>query len=394
VRNTHLDILLFWFFDDWGKYGRTYEKIASHLATLPEVDQVVCMFPPEIVDGPGALRLLRERRVSPKLALLTEVIAPSAVGAGRLAWTRARARRWMTRRALRRYLGARGFARERTVLWMFPPHPYIDRIRMLVPHRRVVAHVIDDFTTFDRSHWIYPHAMDQYPKIGQWADVIFTASEANRVRFATAGVPCHRFLQAVDECFIAIPSALPHRVTGARPRLGYVGFIMERTELTLLCAVAARRPDWDLLLVGPEYPAGYVRASGILELPNVRWAGELPNAQVPAFLQSLDVCLMPHIDNAYTRSMAPLKIYQYLGSGRPIVSTAVAGIEFAGEHVRVATDTAGFVAHVQDHLDHDRPELSAARIELVRTATWRIRVGEMLPMATGSRGGPAEPSRG
>jgi hypothetical protein len=387
VRDTGFDILLFWFHDDWGTYGRAYQEIASHLATLPEVNRVVCMFPPEVDDAPG---LLRERRLSAKLALLTERIAPSALGAGPLPRIRRRARRWMATRAIRRYFGTHGFVRERTLLWVFPPHPYIDRIRRLVPHRVVVAHVIDDFTTFDRSHWLYPYAIEQYPTIGQWADVIFTASEANRARFATTGVPCHRFLQAVDEAFIATPSVPPRRATGGRPRLGYVGFIMERTDLALLRAVAARRPDWELVLVGPEYPTGYVKASGVLDLPNVRWLGELPNAEIPAFLQSLDVCLMPHVDNAYSRSMAPLKLYQYLGSGRPIVSTPVAGIEFAGEHVRVAADAAGFVAHVQHCLDHDRPEHGAARIELVRTATWRIRVDEMLRAATEVQGRSTE----
>jgi glycosyltransferase involved in cell wall biosynthesis len=386
MRPTGFDILLFWFNDDWGQYGRAYEKIASHLATLPEVDQVVCMFPPEIAEGQDASSLLRERRLSPKLALLTERLPPFRLGAGRLAWIRGNARRLMARQALRRYLGALGFRRERTLLWLFPPHPYIDRIRTLVPHRLVVAHVIDDFTEFDRSHWLYPFAMDQYPRIGEWADIIFTASNANRVRFAATGVPCHRFLHAVDEPFIAIPSLPPHRATGARPQLGYVGFIMGRTDLALLRSVAARRPDWDLVLVGPEHPAGYVKDSGVLELANVRWLGEMPNEEVPAFLQSLDVCLMPHVDNAYTRSMAPLKLFQYLGSGRPIVSTPVAGIEFAGDLVRVATDAAGFIAHVQHSLDHDRPEDGAARIELVRTATWGMRVGEMLRAATGVGG--------
>jgi glycosyltransferase involved in cell wall biosynthesis len=387
VRDAGFDILLFWFYDDWGKYGRAYENIASHLATLPEVDQVVCMFPPEIVEGTGPAIGLRERRLSPKLALLTERIAPRAPGAGRLARIRGRARQWITTRALQRYLGARGFTRERTILWMFPPHPYIDRLRMLVHHRLVVAHVIDDFTKFDPVHFLYVYAIDQYPRIGQWADVIFTASEANRARFATAGVPCHQFPHAVDERFIATPSTLPHRATGARPQLGYVGFIMERTDLALVRAVAARRPDWDVVLVGPEYPQGYVKASGVLELPNVRWLGEQPNADVPGILQSLDVCLMPHVDNAYSRSMAPLKLYQYLGSGRPVVSTPVAGIDFAGDHVRVAADATGFAAHVQDCLDHDRIEHSAARIDPVRTATWRIRVGEMLRTATRTRGG-------
>ncbi|HUG37866.1 MAG TPA: glycosyltransferase [Candidatus Limnocylindrales bacterium] len=390
VRNTGFDILLFWFWDDWGKYGRSYEKIASHLATLPEVDQVVCVFPPEVVDDPGGSIGVWERRLSPKLALLTERIAPPAPGAGPLARIRGRARRWTETRALHRYHDARGFTPERTILWMFPPHPYIERLRMVVPHRLAVAHVIDDFTKFDRSTLLYRHAMDQYPSIGQWADVIFTASEANRVRFATAGVPCHLFPQAVDECFIATPSELPHRATGARPRLGYVGYIMERTDLALMRAVAARRPDWDLVLVGPEFPEGYVKASGLLERPNVRWLGERPNVEIPGFLQSLDVCLMPHLDNEYSRSMAPLKIYQYLGSGRPVVSTRVAGIDFAGDHVRVAGDAAEFAAHVQDCLDHDRIEHSAARIDIVRTETWRVRVGEMLRTATRAGGGSAE----
>jgi glycosyltransferase involved in cell wall biosynthesis len=373
---ARVNILLFWFYDDWGWYGRTYEKIASNLAGLPEVGQVVCMFPPEIVADPGESVGLHERWVSPKLTLLTERIrAHDASLLGRVFRS---ARGWKGSRLLSDYFSGHNFTSRNTILWLFPPHPYIDRIRAVVPHRLVVTHVIDNFTHFDRSHWLYRHAVDQYPRIGRWSDIIFTHSESNQAEFSTAGVPCHRFAQAVDECFLATPSDLPHRAMGARPRLGYLGFIMARTDLALLAGVAAQRPDWDVVLVGPEYPPGQLRESGLLALENVRWLGEVPNREAPAFLQSLDVCLIPHRDNKYSRSMRPLKLYQYLGSGRPVVSTPVGGLEDLIDHVQVAHDAAGFVSRIQDSLDNDSIEQSMARIDAVRRETWDIRAREML----------------
>jgi glycosyltransferase involved in cell wall biosynthesis len=334
------------------------------------------MFPPEIVDDASESVGLHERRVSPRLALLTERIR--ARDAGRFGRVLRSARRWKGGRLLREHFRGRDFTSRNTILWLFPPHPYIDRIRKVVPHRVVVTHVIDDFTHFDRSHWLYRFAVDQYPRIGQWSDIIFTNSEANHIEFSTTGVPCYRFLQGIDECFIATASDLPHRITGARPRLGYLGFIMERTDLALLGAVAAQRPDWDVVLVGPEYPRGLLSESGLLALENVRWLGEVPNREAPAFLQSLDVCLIPHRDTRYSRSMRPLKLYQYLGSGRPVVSTPVAGLEDLLDHVQVARDAAGFVSRIQDSLDNDSIAQSMARIDAVRKETWEIRAREML----------------
>lgn len=376
---TPVNILLFWFHDDWGRYGRTYEKIASNLAGLPEVGQVVCLFPPEIVDDTDESVEFHERRLSPKLALLTERIR--AHYARRVGRVFRRVQAWKGGRLLCDYLRGRDFTARNTILWVFPPDPYIDRIRRVVPHRLVVTHVIDNFTHFDTSHPLHHFAMEQYPRIGRWSDIIFTNSESNRAEFSTAGVPCYRFAQGVDQAFLAPASELPHRATGARPRLGYLGWIMERTDLALLAGIAARRPDWDLVLVGPEYPGGYVNASGLLGLDNVRWLGELANREVPAFLQSLDVCLIPHRETAYARSMQPLKLYQYLASGRPVVSTPVGGLEDVIDHVQVAHDAAGFVGRIQDRLDNDSVAQSMARIDAVRKETWDIRAREMLATA-------------
>lgn len=379
---TPVNILLFWFYDDWGRFGRTYEKVASSLAGLPEVGQVVCMFPPERGEFAG----LRERRVSPRLTLLTEQVRKS--DAGLLGRVLRSPREWPSARPLREHLGARGFTARNTILWLFPPHPYIDRLRRAVPHRLVVTHVVDNFTHFDRTHELYRFARQQYPKVGRWSDVIFTNSETNHGEFSALGVPCHRVGQGVDEAFLATASDLPHRARGARPRVGYLGFVMARTDLALLAGVAAGRPDWDVVLAGPEYPPGHLAASGLLALPNVQWMGELPNRDAPGFLQALDVCVIPHRDTPYARSMRPLKLYQYLGSGRPVVSTPVGGLEEVADHVHVAHDAAGFIDRIQHSLAHDSIALSMARIDAVRKETWDVRAREMFLTAMGApRGG-------
>jgi len=238
--------------------------------------------------------------------------------------------------------------------------------------------VIDNFTKFDPTHVLYSHAKTQYPKLAEFSNLIFTTSKANQEEFAKTGLPCHLFYPAVDESFISKPRILPHRLSGEAPRLGYVGFIMDRTDLDLVKIAATQRPQWRFLLAGPQYPAGYLDDSGLLELTNVDYLGPIPQEDVPDFLRSLDVCLMPHRDNEYSQSMGPLKLYQYLASGRPIVSTDVAGLEIVRDQIYVAHDAKEFIEHIATALRTDTEERSAERIEVARQNTWPVRVREML----------------
>ena len=152
---------------------------------------------------------------------------------------------------------------------------------------------------------------------------------------------------------------------------------MERTDLDLLSLIARQRPDWKLTLVGPQYPENILKESELLSLPNVDYLGSLPQEKVPDFLQTLDVCLMPHRDNEYSRSMGPLKLYQYLASGKPVVTTNVAGLDKVREHLYIASEYAEYIKCISDALDSDSPELAAKRIEAASRETWDIRVREM-----------------
>ena len=75
--------------------------------------------------------------------------------------------------------------------------------------------------------------------------------------------------------------------------------------------------------------------------------------------------------------MGPLKLYQYLASGRPIVSTNVAGLERVREHVLIADDFEEFIGHVETALQSDTVAQSAERIEVAKQNTWPVRVREM-----------------
>ncbi len=371
---SNINILLFWFNDDWGSYGRAYERVAEHLANLTEVNHVTCMFPPVPGSSSGPLKI---RHISEKLTLLTE----TSFHRFRLDRPPSRLRNWLNQvfktKTLLKYFRNLGYRKENTFLWLFPPHPYIERLLKVIPHRLVVTHIIDNFTKFDPAHVLYPYAQAQYPKLGEWSDIIFTTSQANQKEFAKTGVPCHLFYPAVDQSFIGKPDTLPQRISGAAPRLGYVGFIMDRTDLDLIKFAAIQRPQWRFLLAGPQYPAGYLDESGLLELPNIEYLGPVPQEDVPDFLGSLDVCLMPHRDTEYSRSMGPLKLYQYLASGRPIVSTNVAGLERVREHILVAHDPKEFIEHIETALQADTEERSAERIEVALQNTWPVRVREM-----------------
>lgn len=121
------------------------------------------------------------------------------------------------------------------------------------------------------------------------------------------------------------------------PLLGVVGGINAKVDLALLAAVAERRPDWTLLLVGPlGYGLDSAEVERLRALPNVHLPGPVPPEQVPAVIAACDVCLIPYKLTEQTRHVNPLKVYEYLACGKPVVATALPELRQFGEVVRVA----------------------------------------------------------
>ncbi len=266
---------------------------------------------------------------------------------------------------------------ERPILWLVSP----DQGDMIGQwnEKLIVYHVVDDYTAYEagfarqkRLAWL--RQLDD--TMTRRADlVICTHPDLCRQKTAVnphcAYVPnavdWYRFQKALTEPLPPIFDQLP------RPVIGYVGVINDKIDLTLLRQVAIAYPRGTLLLVGPLSLRFRTEEWQALQLPNVRALGRQPVSAVPHFMKGCDVALMPYQLNAWTASIDPLKMYEYLACGLPVVSTPIPAAKNFAEALYIAASE-NFVTAVGQALLEDTPEKRVYRQTLVRTHSWENRV--------------------
>jgi hypothetical protein len=107
-----------------------------------------------------------------------------------------------------------------------------------------------------------------------------------------------------------------------KPIAGYYGALARWFDYELLEQTARRRPDWNFLLIGPDYD-GSLRRAALLACPNVAWIGPRPYSSLPDYLGTFDVATIPFRLNPITMATSPLKLYEYFAGGRPVITTAM-----------------------------------------------------------------------
>ncbi|HMF06985.1 MAG TPA: glycosyltransferase, partial [Methylocella sp.] len=153
-------------------------------------------------------------------------------------------------------------------------------------------------------------------KLIDQADIVVTSSLAlsNHVQGAAANVLIRNGAEV--EFFSALPEATVAR--SSRPTVGYFGTIAEWFDSDLVAAAAKAFPDWDFVLIGS---AAHADVSKLRGLPNVRLPGEQPYSELPGWLHSFDVCIIPFKLNDLILHTNPVKLYEYLSAGKPVVAT-------------------------------------------------------------------------
>lgn len=159
-----------------------------------------------------------------------------------------------------------------------------------------------------------------------------------------------------------------------RPLLGFLGTLDDRVDVALLSACADALPTASLLLVGPV-KGHRARIEALQGRPNVHLLPPCAPSEAPAYLAAFDVCLIPYRDNAYTRGLSPIKLYEYLAMGKPVVSTALPYVLREAEHVRIAPDAASFVRTIEQALAQppDAPQRARWRETALRYS-WAAQV--------------------
>lgn len=154
------------------------------------------------------------------------------------------------------------------------------------------------------------------------------------------------------------------------PVIGYVGaLITSRLDLALLELIATQRPDWTLVLVGPEDDA--FRSSALHEQKNVHFTGNRPAEELPAWINSFDVCINPQVLNEMTIGNYPRKIDEYLALGKPVVATDTVAMRMFAPYVYLCGHPSAYIAQITAALQEgNNTELQDARKAFALSHTW------------------------
>jgi len=180
------------------------------------------------------------------------------------------------------------------------------------------------------------------------------------------------------------------------PRVGTLGNLNDRTDWELLEFLARQRPGWSIVVIGPLHAPGPLTFEGIdrlKRLPNVHLLPAVAQADIPATIAALDVCLIPYRINEAVERINPLKLYQYLAAGKAVVSTAIPSVKPFTDVVGWTTTREEFLAATDRALaEAADPERCEARRAVARRHTWDAVAAHQLEifrraLATRSRGG-------
>ncbi|PZO67507.1 MAG: UDP-galactopyranose mutase [Paracoccus denitrificans] len=229
------------------------------------------------------------------------------------------------------------------ILWFYTPMMW--PIARHVGAAAVIYDCMDELSAF---RFAPPELGQLEAELMAAADLVTTGGwsiwEAKRAQHDNI----HPFPSAVDAAHFAQArgeveepadqAGLPH------PRLGFYGVIDERLDLSLIAALAAARPDWAIVMVGPVVK---VDPADLPKAANLHWLGQKSYDDLPAYLSGWDVALMPFANNDATRFISPTKTPEYLAGGVPVVSTPVRDVvRHYGDldAVHIADGTAAFVS--------------------------------------------------
>lgn len=256
------------------------------------------------------------------------------------------------------------------VAWYYTPMA-IEFTGWLRP-RLTVYDCMDELSAFLGA----PPAMGRNETIlFQQADLVFTGGASLYESKRSKHDSVHLFPSSVDVCHFASARQIccdpdDQKEIGF-PRLGYAGVIDERVDLDLLSQVAQKRPDWQIVMLGPVVK---IDPSSLPRHANIHYLGMKPYEELPQYFSGWNTAIIPFAQNESTRFISPTKTLEYLAAGIRVVSTAIRDVVNPyGESglVEIARSSDEFVSAVNDLIEGDDDAIWRAEADIcLSTLSW------------------------
>ena len=344
--------------------------INYHGSRRPSVNAI------DIKDTCAALRRVAHgmRRISPSMVQLTPLVIPGATNAGL-----EKLHRRMVIAQIRRAVALVNVEKNLPVqVWSFAPD--VPFLVGAFNEERFIYYCVDEYREFEGfdQNRITEAENEQLDK----ADVVVTSSAAllksKRSRRSDAvlvrhGVDFDHFAAAWRTSIE--PPADIRSISG--PVFGFFGLIHHWVDYLLLAKVAQLRPDYSFVLIGDAK----IDVSHLEPLNNVHLLGRRPYEQLPAYAAAFNAGLLLFTDDPMTRHVNPVKMYEYLAAGLPVVSTPLPEAERFSRAITIAADAQDFAEACDEIVEQPPPDRESIS-RIVRNETWKSKVEYLSDLIT------------
>lgn len=258
---------------------------------------------------------------------------------------------------------------------------YVDHLKP----REIIFDVVDDNLGFPMDEHRRLLLTKLFQKIAAKATLVTAVSEELVTKTEQL---CHRSVvylpNGVDFDHFSQPKPVPaDLVQSEKSRICFVGAFTSWIDLRLLSKTAEAFEGAELLLIGPKFSSSVreEQFDALLNLPNVNWIGARPFDAVPGYLQASDVLILPRTKEAYSQACDPLKLYEYLATGKPVVTTELPSAERFADVASIATNDEEFIAAIARSLSE--PHDPAPQLLRVCSRSWENRVGMIQELLSG-----------
>ncbi len=218
---------------------------------------------------------------------------------------------------------------------------------------------------------IGPSLLEAEIELVHEADLVSVTSSLLHDKWKEAARSCVLVRNGVDAAYFESQVAPNDLLDGVeRPIIGYYGALAEWVDFELIHCLATQRPDWNFVLIGDVFVDDLL---GLDALANVILLGRKPFEQMPLYLYHFDACIIPFKINDMTHAVDPVKFYEFMSAGKPVVASRLQALEPYADLLYLAEDLDSFVRQIDTALQERQPELALARVALARENDWEIR---------------------
>lgn len=307
-----------------------------------------------------------------EIRIISPIVLPPFLG--RLSQT---VNRWLLKHEVIRTIESIKF--REVIVWTFLPTDTGLILLELLRHRTAstIYYLIADFK--ELANRTEPLLISE-TRLLKSCDIVFAQEESLASRARTRNRNVHIFPFGVS--LEAFPAGVPvaeelNHIRGEQPIIGYIGGLHKHLDLDLLSTCCALKPEWTWIFVG----ATQTDVAALKSLPNVKLVGQRPHHELAGWLSGMDVAIVPYKRTAYTDSVVPTKINEYLAAGKPVVTTdlpSIASMAKEGSVTSVQASPEDFISAIQMHLSQSPDESDLLlRREAAGRSDWEVRLEEM-----------------